>query len=163
VAVAVREAGPDDATALAAVFGRAWLHAYESLLPYDELSRWDDEADRRALWARVLADPAEVVLVATTGDDVVRGFVVVRPARGEAELVALYVDPPAQGAGVGGLLLAGAVAGMTGMGCASVAAWVIEGNAHALAWAAALGWTVGTEPRQDEGWPAPSLRVELAL
>jgi ribosomal protein S18 acetylase RimI-like enzyme len=166
--VLIRPAGPADVEALAAIHGRAWWHAYEDFLPYDQLDKWDQD-DRRRIWTEVLAGSlGHEVLVATTADDTARGFITFGSARDEdrtedGELSTLYVDPPAQGAGVGRLLHDTALERLRAAGHDHAVVWVYEENGHALAFYAQAGWVGDGEPRQDPEWTAPGVRLRKAL
>jgi GNAT superfamily N-acetyltransferase len=171
MAVVVRPGRTEDADAIAAIHGRAWLHAYERFLPYDELTKHDED-DRRRRWTDVLADAdGHAVLVATTGDDVPRGFATFGPARDAeyagtvvpGELSTLYVDPPAQGAGVGRRLHDAALDGLRAAGFADAVVWVYEENAHALLFYGRIGWLPDAGPRIEEGWAAPGVRLRRPL
>lgn len=171
MSVVVRPGRAEDAAALAAIHGRAWLHAYEPFLPYDQLTRYEPE-DRLRTWTEVLAGSmGHDVLVATTTDGVARGFATFGPARDAeyveppipGELSTLYVDPPAQGAGVGRLLHDAALDGLRAAGFADAVVWVYEANEHALLFYAAAGWLSDTGPRMEDGWSAPALRLRRLL
>lgn len=170
----VREGRPDDADALAGIHGRSWHHAYEDVLPYDELTKYDLD-DRRRIWTGVLTrgpgslgEAGHDVLVATTADGVPRGFASFGPARDadreeDGELSTLYVDPPAQGAGVGRLLHDAALDRLRVAGFAHAIVWVFEENGHGLLFYARAGWVADGEPRQLEGWAGPAVRLRRAL
>lgn len=140
----VRPGVPGDADAIAAVHGRAWWHAYEDVLPYDLLTR-DDQDDRRATWTGLLAeDEPGTVLVVTTAEETICAVAAWGPSRdadrpADGELWALYVDPAAQGAGVGRLLHDRAVAALRDAGFPQVIVWVFEHDGHGRAFAAGRG------------------------
>ena len=166
----VRAATEADADAIAAVHGRAWVHAYESFLPYDQLTKYDHD-ERRAWWTRVLrGELASHVLVATTGDGAVHAFAAYggagdadRAGGGVGELYAMYVDPAAQGAGLGRALLAATEDALRAEGFARAVLWVYEEHGHGRAFYAGGGWTLDGERRVEEDWSAPGVRMEKAL
>ena len=123
----IRRATAKDAGAIARVHLATWQFAYAEILAPEDLGA-PDPAERLALWTRILGrdDP---VWVAEEGGRIV-GFVALE---GE-HLTELYVDPVAQGAGVGTALLAQAVAA----GASELD--VLAGNGHAQAFYAARGW-----------------------
>ena len=115
-------AGPEDATALAAI------HA--ACFPPD--SAWG--ADAIGL---MLAMPGAFGLW-RPGE----GFVLARAAGGEAEILTLAVTPPARRRGLGRALVAGAmVASVARFGAGAMFLEVAEGNAGALALYRGLGFT----------------------
>jgi GNAT superfamily N-acetyltransferase len=96
----IRGARREDAAAIAAVEVRAFRHAYGDVLDAHFLAELDP-GERADVWEGVLADVEQHVVVAEHGERVV-GYAVLCGA----DLRALYVDPFAQGAGVGTQLLA---------------------------------------------------------
>jgi putative acetyltransferase len=125
----IRRATREDADAIAAVEVRAFRHAYVDILDAQYLSELDPDA-RSHEWRDAVAQPDRVVLVAELEDRVV-GYASVRD---DGDLRTLYVDPFAQGAGVGALLLAEAERA----GARSLE--VFEANGHARAFYEARGW-----------------------
>jgi len=97
----IRQATREDAAAIAAVEVRAFRHAYVDILDAQYLAELDPDA-RAEEWRESLAQPDRTVLVAELEDRVV-GYASVRA---DGSLRMLYVDPFAQGAGVGTQLLA---------------------------------------------------------
>ena len=101
--------------ALARVQVRAWLHAYSGF-PRPRGDRRAPVEAREPQWRTASTDPENpATTVVWDQDGTVAGFADHGPARDEdldectGELYALYVDPPAQGAGVGRALLADAI------------------------------------------------------
>jgi GNAT superfamily N-acetyltransferase len=129
--VSVRRARGDDVAALGEVHARAWRAAYASLLPDEALQALDPRALALAWRPAVLEPPGpgHEVLVACAGPTVV-ALAAVAPATDadtrpglDGELVALLVDPSAQGAGHGSRLLAAAVDRLQAAGAVRVLAW----------------------------------------
>ncbi len=159
----IRLAAPEDAGALATVQVRAWWRAYAE---YVDVTRFGTVEEREARWREILAARAGCVLV-WDQDGLLGGFCAVGPAK-EAEdppvgeVHALYVDPPAQNAGVGSALL-GAGEGTLAeeLGFAEAVLWVFEANEPARRFYEGRGWRLDGGPRQDR-W-APEVRYRRAL
>ena len=103
----LRRANGADAAAIAGVDVRAWHHAYSDFLDEQRLAE-RTIAVREARWRETLEGEEKETWVLEVAGRIV-GYVSVREAEGEqgtGEIVAIYVDPPAQGAGVGTRLLA---------------------------------------------------------
>ncbi|MCW3011130.1 MAG: family N-acetyltransferase, partial [Solirubrobacterales bacterium] len=99
----IRAAAQGDADTIARLQLRAVVRAAGEAVDPEQLGTVEE---RVAGWAQQLADPARSALVFDL-DGLLAGVVAFAgPAAGTAtgELLALYVDPPAQGAGVGGAL-----------------------------------------------------------
>ena len=138
----IRPATEDDAEAIAAVQDRSWRRAYADLLDpqaFDEV-----EEVRVARWREFLGgDEGRAWVMEVEGR--IAGFAAVAGR----ELLSLYVDPAAQGAGVGSALLARAeAAGARELG-------VLEGNGHGRRFYEARGWR--DEGREGE-WLGRPLR-----
>ena len=123
----IRRATRADAAAIARLHLAAWQFAYADILASEELAAVTLE-DRLTAWQRVLDEDGRV-WVAEIGGSLV-GFALVEGP----ELTALYVDPPAQGAGVGSALLAEAQAA----GARELR--VLDANGLAREFYAARGW-----------------------
>jgi ribosomal protein S18 acetylase RimI-like enzyme len=142
---------------------------YAGLVPAERLEREDPEA-RAAVWRELLPDT--VVLVAGYGDDedpAVAGFASLAiPARdldepATGEITALYVDPERWRRGIGRALVDAAAAELRDDGCDEMVVWVLDGNARAIGFYAALGFAPDGG-RQDEphtGLPEVRLRARL--
>jgi GNAT superfamily N-acetyltransferase len=165
----IRLAGPEDAAAIAGVQVRGWWRAYAE---YVDVTRFGTVEEREQRWRERLGSgaagaPGEPAVLVWDESGLLGGFCVVGPAR-EAEdppvgeVHALYVDPPAQGAGVGSaLLVAGEGMLAEELGFAAAVLWVFEANAPARAFYEHKGWTLDGGPR-DERW-APEVRYRRAL
>jgi ribosomal protein S18 acetylase RimI-like enzyme len=125
----IRHATRDDADALGEIGVRAFRHNYAEILDPEFLAGLD-AADWAGEWRAAIGHGDRVVLVAEVADRVV-GFASVRD---DGDLRTLYVDPVAQGAGVGTQLLAEAEAA----GARSLE--VFEANGHARGFYEARGW-----------------------
>ena len=146
--MAVREATPADAEAVAAVHVRSWQAAYRDLLPAAFLEALEI-SPRRSLWEREIAGSdgsVPAVLVAETSSVVV-GFAHVRASRDDdadaaaiGEVTSLYVDPGHWSEGVGRALLAAAVSRLREAGFGQATLWVLQDNARARRFYDAAGW-----------------------
>jgi GNAT superfamily N-acetyltransferase len=149
----IRRATPADAPAIAAVQVRACHHAYAEIVEPDHMPTVEDRAPR---FAATLADGAE--LYVWDQDGRVAGFV----ALDGDELRAIYVDPPAQGAGVGAALLAVAVQAMRAAGHAEAFLWTFEANGLACAFYERHGWHAdGGREERVPGQPEVRYRSTL--
>lgn len=163
----IRRAQAEDAAALAGVQHRAWLRAYSD---YVDPERFASLEERVSRWRERLADPAPPGTLTLVFDEggLVAGFAAVGPARdvdappGRGELMALYVDPIAQGAGVGGALLTAATGRLEADGYAEAVLWVFAANEHARAVYERRGWTLEPGSEREDLW-APEVRYRLAL
>jgi GNAT superfamily N-acetyltransferase len=155
----LRRAVPADARAVAEVQLRGWWHAYGDFVDHELLAEHTVES-RTERWASILA-PGErdpTTLVVDAGGRVA-GFTAFGAARsadaapGLGEVWAIYVDPPAQGAGVGSALLAAAEDGLRAAGFERAMLWVFERNGLARAFYAARGWAPDDPPvLEDSTW-----------
>jgi ribosomal protein S18 acetylase RimI-like enzyme len=170
----IRAAVVQDVPALARVQVRAWLHAYSGFLDPDYLAARPVEV-REPQWRAALTDPANpATTVVWDQDGTVAGFATTGPGRDEdidhrtGELYALYVDPPAQGAGVGRALLADAVARLSAAGFVAAVLWTFAANAQAIAFYERFGWRLDANPTHPVAPPdhcagAESVRMRRAL
>ena len=168
----IREARPADATALAGVQHRAWWRAYSDIV---DPERFGTLEERVARWRELLALPPERgrSTVVWDQDGVPAGFASVGPARdrdvrGEGgELMAVYVDPVAQGAGVGRALMDAAEARLREGAFAYAVLWVFAANGLARDLYERRGWLVEppgvVQEHHGDDWWAPAVRYRLAL
>jgi GNAT superfamily N-acetyltransferase len=161
----IRRATVDDAPAIARVQVRTWFHAYADYIDPDNLAAFP--VGRQERWSQILAGPDTTWV--WDQDGAIAGFASIGHARdedadrGTGELYAIYVDPPAQGAGVGGKLLERAVAGMREAGYAEAVLWTFARNDHARAFYAGAGWRLDRGPEKREQDWVPSVRYRRAL
>ena len=165
----IRAATPADADAIAGVQVRAWKRAYADIVTETEMPEADDARKR---WWRILTDgPARRVLtLAFDQDGMVAGFVSVGPGRdadvcGEGgELRAVYVDPPAQGAGVGRALMDAGEARLRDEGYPFAVLWVFAANGMAREVYNRRGWVLEPDAVKErlDRW-APAVRYRLVL
>lgn len=167
----IRRARVEDADAIGALGGRAWARAYGDFLPpeaYDE----DAVARRTVGWRERIAG-GETVLVFDL-DGQIAGYAAVGPASDGGEegphvgqLGGLYVDPPAQGAGVGRALIDAADAALRAAGFTEAVLWVFTENEQARDLYERRGWVQEPDELshglQGEHWVGPAVRYRRAL
>ncbi len=155
----VRRATPRDAADVAGVHVRSWQVAYRGLLPDQRLDEMRAE-DRVARYDFGATDPALPSTLVAVDDGVIRGFVTTGPCRdadvtGIGEILALYVDPPAWGRGVGRQLIAEARVTLSQQGFAEAVLWVLTGNTRAQRFYRADGWLPEPQGRTETIWDVP--------
>ncbi len=164
----IRPARPEDAAALAALHLRALHRAYADFIDPEELGTLEERVVR---WDELLARPERATLVHDLSGQLA-GFAAVAPADADlgpavGALAALYVDPPAQGAGVGGLLHDAALEALRAEGFTGAALWVFAANGHARHMYEARGWVLddpaAIAAAHGAHWWAPAVRYRRAL
>ena len=161
----IRRATVSDAAAIAPVHLRGRRSGYAAFLPPEFL----DAPPEVAAWQERLAGPFRTLV--WDQDGVVAGFVsfgpceaVDREPEGTGIVMALYVDPPAQGAGVGTALLDAALESMRAEGLSSAVLWVFRENERARRFYARHGWVEEPESEQPHAeLGALELRCRVAL
>jgi GNAT superfamily N-acetyltransferase len=167
--ISVRRAVPADARDVSRMQVRSWRRAYRGLLAQDYLDALEPDAwvDRYTFgrmgfgqpFTQVAVDGPTVCGMVTTGlcrDDDLSNF---------GELIAIYVDPPYQRAGVGRLLMTAARTRLRRVGVTTAALWVLDGNAHARRFYERDGWRCdGTHRISTYGdAPADEVRYRCTL
>ena len=153
----IRRATAGDAEAIARVQVRSWHHAYADIVDPEQLAE-HTVASRTERWRGLLATGESTTLVIEV-QGAIAGFATVVPG----ELRALYVDPPAQGAGAGSALLHAAQDALRGAGHREAVLWVFQANAHARAFYERHGWIADDPPVVNDHRWAPELRYHRAL
>lgn len=166
----VRLARASDADAVAAINVRAWRQRFEGVLPPAVLQSLDVD-DLAMTWASGIINPPTPLhrlMVSVEGVDVL-GYAAVGPSQdpdavpGEAELLALEVDPPCQRQGNGSRLMAAAMDLLLGSGIHSVSCWCPLHDEARRAFLQSAGWAPDTAYRdllvgQDEAGSDLTLR-----
>lgn len=164
----IRVATPDDAAAVEALRRRAWHRAYGDFVDVEAVLALAD-GDPVDRWRERLSSGVVRTLVFDAGGRVA-GFASAGPSDESGapldagSLRALYVDPPAQGAGVGGALLDAAEDHLRERGFRRAELWVFERNEHARAFYERRGWRLDpASRRRHEPSDADELRYERDL
>jgi ribosomal protein S18 acetylase RimI-like enzyme len=149
----IRAALDADAAAIAEIEARTWRWAYEDFVPPEAMPI---ATERVPAWREHIAGGGVRVF---DQDGTVVGYAAVR----EAKLAALYVEPAAQGAGVGSRLLADAQARLRTAGHVRAWLYVFADNAQGCAFYERHGWTPVGELVGEDHWHAPGRRYERDL
>jgi GNAT superfamily N-acetyltransferase len=144
----IRPTTDADARAIAELEVRAWRWAYVDFVAEEDMIAVEE---RVARWSG-----AEDAFVAEVGGRIA-GVAQVAPVR----LKALYVEPAAQGAGLGTLLHDFACERLRAAGAAEAVLWIFEGNGHARGFFERRGWA--PDGARGEAAGAPELRYRQNL
>lgn len=139
----VRTATIEDAFRIAEIQVSAWRAAYRDFIPAAYLEGLRAE-ERERTWRRFVGDPDSRLLVAAEGDKLT-GFCHVSSSRDPdaritAEIIAIYVDPPHWGKGIGKALCRSAFEFAQARGFVSVTLWTLVQNRPAQCFYEALGF-----------------------
>ena len=145
-----RVAAVEDAAAIAQIHVRSWQQAYRGLIPQAYLDALDP-ASRALIWCRSIAGqspPTQAALVIADSEQIL-GFAHICPTRDDdaqnnavGELTSIYLHPDAWGNGLGHQLMAEALELLREAGNTEVTLWVLEGNARAIHFYEANGWSL---------------------
>jgi GNAT superfamily N-acetyltransferase len=154
--VEVRRAEPNDAPEVARVHVRSWQVACRGLLADEYLDGLRPQ-DRAAHYHFGQSDANAPLTLVATSKGTILGFATVGPARdvdveGAGELLALYVDPPWWGSGIGRTLVSAARDRLLEMGRSEAVLWVLVGNERAPRFYRLDGWMAEGVRRHDEVW-----------
>lgn len=169
--IAIRDATPADARAIASVHVRSWQTAYRGELPGNYLDGLSID-ERHAQWVERLAEPetgAETLVAEEDGR--VIGFAGFGPSRDEdappatGEVYAIYLQPEWFGRGVGRELFAHANGRLRELGYARATLWVLATNERSRRFYERAGWTFdGTEStHQSQCLNMPIARYAIDL
>lgn len=163
----IRRATIEDAGAIGALHVRAWRRGYADIIDPQHLDAMDPDS-RAARWATIIEARDSTTLVAEVAGAVC-GFASVGTSReeqapaGEGELYALYVDPAAQGAGVGTALVAAAEQALRERGHASAVLRVFTENGLARRFYERHGWTPVPGSELPHSWGVSVVLYRHAL
>jgi GNAT superfamily N-acetyltransferase len=144
----IRPAADADARAIAELEVRAWRWAYVDVIAEEHMITVDEQVAR---WTG-----AEGAFVAEV-EGRIAGVVQVLPGA----LKVLYVEPAAQGAGLGTMLHDFARERLCVAGHPEAVLWVFEGNGHARGFFERRGWA--PDGARGEAAGAPELRYRQNL
>ena len=149
----IRPATEADAPALARIQSRGWRWAYGEFIAPEDMP---DAAEREPGFRELAASGAVRVFEQD-------GTVVAYAAIANDELASLYVDPAAQGAGVGGRLLADAEERIRADGHPRAWLYVYASNGQGRAFYERHGWRRVSGLVGEARWRAPGYRYEREL
>lgn len=153
----IREATPDDADEIDRIHVQAWQRAYSDIVAPEDMIGTRIPADERVARWRERVSGVEIRVWVYEVEGFVAGFV----AAGEGHLWALYVDPTAQGAGVGTALLGHAEGAMREVGDREATMSVFAANEHGRRFYEGRGWEFAGD--EDADWVAPTVVYRKAL
>jgi ribosomal protein S18 acetylase RimI-like enzyme len=142
----VRQARPNDASAVGSVQAAIWRSAYGTILPQDLVDELDPASFAR-VWRDSLRQPPSprhVLLVACAGEQVV-GFAALGPSadpdadEGSGEVLELGVHPQARHSGHGSRLLNAAADTLLDRGFSSMRVWLLADDEDTRAFLTAAG------------------------
>ncbi|MFF2012360.1 GNAT family N-acetyltransferase [Streptomyces sp. NPDC058195] len=140
----IRQAGPDDASAVAGVHVRSWQVAFAGLVPQHYLDAMDPSHEEPGWKSRIAAAqwPSTGVLVAEAEAGIVgfTSFSASEESSAIAEIGMLYTMPEAWGTGLGKQLMAAAMTTLGQADYAQAVLWVLEDNKRARRFYEAAGW-----------------------
>lgn len=163
--VAVRPAEVGDLNQIVEVFLACWHESYAAVLPQRLVDAMTDER-ARDLWTRAVRESAPGHLLVAVGSEPARVVGVTRlgpVVDATGHVASLYVWPPAQGLGVGRLLLEAAGARLARSGASSATLWVFRDNAASIAFYRHLGWVPDGQERTQPEFGEPELRLSRSL
>lgn len=164
----MRSATAADVEAIVGVFLACWRGPYAHVLPASAVQQMTDQRAIQ-LWRDAFADRAEPdeIMVASLGEDSAACGVVRYglTGRDQGAIWSLYVDPSAQGAGLGSRLLRSAEDALAKRGAASAILFVFARNAPSIDFYRRHGWKAADqagETRYDFGEPVLTMTKALS-
>ncbi len=165
----LRRARVADAEAIAGIAVRTWWHSHTDFVSPEALAERTVE-NLTPRWTARIQEPGREVWVAEAGGRIAGYAAISASADRDAtpltgSLDALYVDPPAQGAGLGTLLLGHAARRLADRGCACATLWVFAENGQARAFYERRGWRLdpGGPGNEPQPWDEPAARYRVEL
>lgn len=156
----IRAATPRDIGALICLQGRGWRHTYGEYVDVEAMPGPDERIQR---WRDRLGGEGATFVWEQDGQ--VAGFVAYGPDRDRepaaGEVYGIYVDPAAQGAGLGSMLLDRAMKELAAASYRRALLWCLEANGLARAFYESRGWAQDGGQREHP-W-GPELRYTREL
>lgn len=149
---ALREAGPADAPAIAALHTTVWREAYRGLVPDAYLDAVTAEERRRRWTARLVSGERRAVVATHRG--VVVGAASWCGSPAGLQLTSLYLQPEQRGSGLAERLVDRAI------GDRPAWLWVFEANLRARAFYRRVGFVLEGPRAVDAGTGVPEIRLE---
>jgi GNAT superfamily N-acetyltransferase len=167
--VEIRDAGVEDAGAIAEAHVASWQQAYRGMLPDGYLDSLQ-VSDRLPFWReRIGQPPARSVVLVADEDGRVLGFtnLLPHPDLGDAWALVphVYLHPDAWGRGLGPVLLAAAIERARGFGYQHAELWTLVETARARHVYEREGWISDGTQKSEEAWGVelPEVRYTLDL
>ncbi|WP_155058977.1 GNAT family N-acetyltransferase [Streptomyces blattellae] len=168
-AAVIRQARPDDASAVAGVHVRSFRVAFAGVVPQDYLDAMDPSR-KESGWRAGIAEtqwPQSGVLVAETEAGIVgfAGFGPSQETSSIAEIGSLYTLPEVWGTGVGKQLMLVTLTTLGQADYAQATLWVLEANQRARRFYESVGWHADGAVVEDAtgGVALDKLRYRRAL
>jgi diamine N-acetyltransferase len=136
---AISRCGPERARELADLAATTFRESYAGDVPHDELERYVRSAHSPEAIERQLRDPRSIFFLAEQDDRAV-AYLKVNLEADALEIESLYVTAACQGTGIGGRLMAHAIAVASDAGLRSIWLGVWERNRRAIAFYEHLGF-----------------------
>lgn len=148
MAISVRRATIQDASAIAHIHVDTWRTTYRGIITDEFLSNLHYER-RQRMWEDTIKDPKNATHVfVAEGEGQTVGFAACGTARDEkefaGELYAIYVTQNSQGKGVGRMLAGSVVSDLKSRGLTSMLVWVLAENPFRMFYEALGGELVRT-------------------
>lgn len=140
----IRQAWPDDASAVAGVYVRSWRVAFAGLVPQHYLDAMDPALEESE-WKTRIAEtrwPSSGVLVAETEAGIIgfTGFGPCQETPAIAEIGTLYALPEVWGTGIGKQLMLATLTTLRKAEYTQATLWVLEDNERARRFYETAGW-----------------------
>jgi ribosomal protein S18 acetylase RimI-like enzyme len=168
--IAVRDAVPDDADAIAEINAAGWRTAYVGLIDRDRLANLPVKVWSREIRANLeeLSSGSFSIVAELDGRIAGSCFVTGRARDGDlpddvAELIAIYVDPSHWRQGVGSALMREAFERCSRQGKAEISLWTLSGNRAAQAFYERHGFEGDGNEQIHPLARAPAIRMRRPL
>ncbi len=152
---AIRNAQPQDAASIAHVQVTSWRSAFRGIASDEYLDHVISEENQAADWKEILAEPEQMVFVATKESDVI-GYAWAHQEDDESiewdsELISMHILPEYKRQGTGRRLFAAIAKQFEEQGITSLYLWVLKDNDPSRKFYEALGGQLAGEHRIELG------------